>query len=65
MTLSAIKGLIMTSSDLDTIRRKRDQAPKKRNKKHIQKAMHKQSKGIGKSTEKLQGHSSTENNQTS
>jgi hypothetical protein len=55
MTLSTIKGLIMTSPDLDTIRQKMDQDPKQQNKKHIQKAMHKQSKGIGMSTEKITG----------
>jgi hypothetical protein len=53
MTLSTVKGLIMTSMDLDTIRQKRDQAPKQQNKKHIQKDMQKQSKGIGRSTEKI------------
>jgi hypothetical protein len=53
MTLSTVKKLIMTSLDLDTIRQKRDQAPKQKNKKHIQKAMHKQSKGIGRSTKKI------------
>jgi hypothetical protein len=55
MTLSTIKGLIMTSQDLYTIRQKRDQAPKQQNMKHIQKGMHKQSKGIGRSTEKITG----------
>jgi hypothetical protein len=50
-----VKGLIMTSPDLDTIRQKRDQAPKQQNKKHIQKSMQKQSKGIGRSTEKITG----------
>jgi hypothetical protein len=39
MTLLAFKNLIMTSLDLDTIRQKNDQAPKKQSKKHIQKAM--------------------------
>jgi hypothetical protein len=29
MTLSTVKNLILTSPDLDTIRQKRDQAPKK------------------------------------
>jgi hypothetical protein len=53
MTLSVIKNLIMTSLDLDTIRKKRDQAPKQQNKKHIQKSMHTQSKGIGWSTKKI------------
>jgi hypothetical protein len=45
----------MTSQDLDTIIKKRDQAPKQHNKKHIQKAMQKQSKGIGRSTNKITG----------
>ena len=40
------KKLIMTSLDLDIIRQKRDQSPKQQNKKHIQKAMQKQSRGI-------------------
>jgi hypothetical protein len=55
MTLSTVKNLIMTSLDLDTIRQKRDQAPKQQNNKHIQKAMQKQSKGIGRSTKKITG----------
>ena len=55
MTLSAVKNLILTSLDLDTIRQKRDQAPKQNNKKYIQKSMKKQSKGIGRSTEKITG----------
>jgi hypothetical protein len=55
MTLSMVIGLIMTSLDLDTIIQKRDQAPKQQNKKHIQKDMQKQSKGIGRSTEKIIG----------
>jgi hypothetical protein len=55
MTLSIVKGLIMTSLDLDTIRQKNDQAPKQQNKKHIQKSMQKQSKRIGRSTEKITG----------
>jgi hypothetical protein len=46
MTLSAVKNLILTSLDLDTIRNKRDQAPKQQSNKQIQKAMQKQSKGI-------------------
>jgi hypothetical protein len=45
----------MKSPDLDKIRQKRDQAPKQQNKKHIQKAMQKQSKWIGKSTRKITG----------
>jgi hypothetical protein len=36
-------------------RKKRDQAPKKQSKKHIQKAMQKQSKGIGRYTRKITG----------
>jgi hypothetical protein len=55
MTLSAVKNLIITSLDLDTIRQKRDQDPKQRSKKHIQKDMQKQSKGIGRSTRKIIG----------
>ena len=47
MTLSAVKGLIMTSLDLHTIRQKMDRAPKQWNKKHIPKSMQKQSKEIG------------------
>jgi hypothetical protein len=35
MTLSIVKNLIMTSPDLDTIKQKRDQDPKKHSKKHI------------------------------
>jgi hypothetical protein len=57
MTLSAVKFLIMTSLDLDTIRKKRDQDPNKHNKKHKENVMQKQSKGTG----RLHGHSSTEN----
>jgi hypothetical protein len=53
MTLSIVKKLIMTSPDLDTIRKKMDQAPKQHNKKHIQKAMKKPSKGIGRFTKKI------------
>ena len=56
MTLLAVKILIMTSRDLDTIRNKMDQTPKQQNKKHTQKVMQKQSKRIG----RLHGHSSTE-----
>jgi hypothetical protein len=55
MTLSVVKKLIMKSLDLDRIRQKRDQAPKKQNKKRIQKTMQKQSKGIGRSTKKITG----------
>jgi hypothetical protein len=55
MTLSAVKNLILTSPDLDTIRHKRDQAPKQQRKKHIQKAMQKQSKGIGRYIRKIIG----------
>jgi hypothetical protein len=55
MTLSTVKNLILTSLDLDTIRQKRDQAPKQHSKKQIQKAMKKQSKGIGRYTRKIIG----------
>ena len=55
MTLSAVKNLIMKRMDLDTIKHKRDQAPKQQNKKHIQKTMQKQSKGIGISRRKIIG----------
>jgi hypothetical protein len=55
MTLSAVKNLILTSPDLDTIRQKRDQAPKQQSKKQIQKAMQKQSKGIKIYTRKITG----------
>jgi hypothetical protein len=55
MTLSVVKNLILTNLDLDTIRRKRDQAPKQQSKKQIQKAMHKQSKMIGRYTRKITG----------
>jgi hypothetical protein len=55
MTLSTVKNLILTRPDLDTIRQKRDQAPKQQSKKHIQKAMQKQSKGIGRYTRKITG----------
>jgi hypothetical protein len=55
MTLSIVKNLILTSPDLDTIRQKRDQAPKQQTKKHIQKVMQKQSKGIGRYTRKITG----------
>jgi hypothetical protein len=53
MTLSVVKNLILTSLDLDTIKQKRDEAPKQQNKKQIQKVMHKQSKGIGRCTRKI------------
>jgi hypothetical protein len=53
MTLSAVKNLILTSLDLDTIRQKRDQAPKKQSKKQIQKAMQKLSKRIKRYTRKI------------
>jgi hypothetical protein len=55
MTLSTVKNLIMKSLDLDKIIQKMDQAPKQQNKKHIQKSMQKQSKGIGSSTKKITG----------
>jgi hypothetical protein len=41
--------------DLDTIRKKRDQAPREKRNKQIQKSMHKQSKGIGRYTRKITG----------
>jgi hypothetical protein len=40
---------------LDTIRQKRDQAPKKQSKKQIQRAMQKQSKRIGICSRKITG----------
>jgi hypothetical protein len=55
MKLSAVKNLIVKSLELDTIRQKRDQAPKQQSKKDIQKSMQKQSKGIGISTRKIIG----------
>jgi hypothetical protein len=55
MTLSAVKNLILTSLDLDTIRQKRDQDPKQQSKKQIQKVMQKQSKGIQRYTRKIIG----------
>jgi hypothetical protein len=55
MTLSVVKNLILTSPDLDTIRQKRYQAPKKQSKKQIQRAMQKQSKRIGGYTRKITG----------
>jgi hypothetical protein len=55
MTSSAVKNLILTSLDLDTIRQKRDQPPKQQSKKQIQKSMQKQSKGIGRYTRKIIG----------
>jgi hypothetical protein len=45
----------MTSWDLDTIKQKKDQAPKQQSKKHIQKDMHKQSRGIGRYKRKIKG----------
>ena len=53
MTLSAVKNLIMTSPNFDTIKQKKDQDPKQHRKKHIQKAMQKQSRGIGRSTRNI------------
>ena len=53
MTLLAVKNLILTSPDLDTIKQKMDQAPKQQSKKQIQKVMHKQSKGIKIYTRKI------------
>jgi hypothetical protein len=55
ITLSIVKGLIMTSPDLDTIRQNRDQSQKQQIKKHIQKDMQKQLEGIGTSTRKIIG----------
>jgi hypothetical protein len=55
MTLSAVKNLILTIPDLDTIRQKRDQTPKEQSKKQIQKVMQKQSKGIKMYTRKITG----------
>jgi hypothetical protein len=55
MTLSVVKNIIMTSPDLDTIRQKNDQDLKQQSKKHIQKAMQKQSRGIGRSTRNIIG----------
>jgi hypothetical protein len=45
----------MTCPYLDTIRQKRDQAPKQQNKKHTEKVMHKQSKGVGRPTRNIIG----------
>jgi hypothetical protein len=55
MTLSVVKNLILTSLDLDTIRKKKDQDPKQQRKKHIQKSMQKESRAIGRSTRKITG----------
>jgi hypothetical protein len=55
MTLLAVKNLILTSPDLDKIKRKRDQDPKQQRKKQIQKVMQKQSKGIKRYTRKITG----------
>jgi hypothetical protein len=55
MTLLAVKNLILTSLDLDTIKQKMDQAPKQQSKKQIQKVMQKQSKGIKRYTRKITG----------
>jgi hypothetical protein len=55
MTLSIVKNLIMTSLDLGKIRQKKDQAPKQQSKKHIQKDMEKQSRGIRRSIRKITG----------
>jgi hypothetical protein len=55
MTLLAVKNIILTSLDLDTIKQKRDQAPKQQRKKQIQKVMQKQSKGIKRYTRKITG----------
>jgi hypothetical protein len=53
--INIVKNLILTSPDLDTIRQKRDQAPKQQSKKQIQKVMQKQSKGIKRYTRKITG----------
>ena len=53
MTLSAFKNLILTHPNLDTIIQKRDQDPEQQSKKHIQNAMQKKSKGIGRYTRKI------------
>jgi transposase len=53
MTLLAVKNIIMTSLDLDTIRHKKDQDPEQQSKKHIQKSLQKQSRGIGRYTRKI------------
>jgi hypothetical protein len=45
----------MTSLNLDTIRQKKDEAPKQQSKKHIQKDLQKQSRGIGRSTRNIIG----------
>ena len=42
MTLLAVKNIILTSPDLDTIRKKRGQSQKQQSKKQIQKVMQKQ-----------------------
>jgi hypothetical protein len=55
MTLSTVKNLILKIPDLDTIKQKMDQAPKQQSKKHIQKAMQKQLKGIGRYTRRIKG----------
>jgi hypothetical protein len=55
MTLSIVKNIILTSPNLDTIRQKRDQAPKQQSKKQIQRAMQKQSNTIGRYTRKIIG----------
>jgi DNA repair exonuclease SbcCD ATPase subunit len=55
MTLLAVKNLILTSPDLDTIKQKIDQASKQQSKKQIQKVMQKQSKGIKRYTRKITG----------
>ena len=55
MKLLPVKNLIMTSPDLDIIRQKNDQARKQQSKKHIQKDLQKQSRGIRRSTRKITG----------
>jgi hypothetical protein len=49
------KNLILTSTDLDTIKQKRNQYPKQQRKKQIQKVMPKQSKEIKRYTRKITG----------
>jgi hypothetical protein len=49
------QNIILISLDLDTSRQKRDQSPKQKSKKQIQKSMQKQSKGIGRCTRKITG----------
>jgi hypothetical protein len=55
MTLSVVNNIILKRPDLDTLRQKRDQAPKQQSKKHIQNTMQKQSKGIEGYTRNITG----------